>query len=215
MTRISIVEDQRDVANNIVKMINATPKMNAVGVYYTAEDALEMLPADRADIVLMDIVLPGMNGLECMVRLKESMPKLNFLMFTAFDDDPLLFDALRFGASGYILKEEKFFGIMRAINSFLKGEVPISSRIAHKILNFFQNQVADKKESMKESKLAQLTPRQNEIVSLVAKGLTDKEVADRLGITNGTCRRHVSASLKRLQLANRTELALRWQQRNK
>jgi RNA polymerase sigma factor (sigma-70 family) len=218
MTRISIVEDQKDVANNIVKMINATPNMSAVGVYYSAEDALAMLPADRADIVLMDIVLPGMNGLECMVRLKDLAPDLTFLMFTAFDDDPLLFDALRFGASGYILKEERFFGIMRAINAHLKGEVPISPRIAHKILTFFQNQElatsSKKKIKTGDRALDQLTPRQNEIVSLVAKGLTDKEVADRLGITNGTCRRHVSDCLQRLQLANRTELALRWKELN-
>lgn len=174
------------------------------------EDALAMLPADRADIVLMDIKLPGINGLECMVRLRKQLPAVKFLMFTAFDDDPLLFDALRFGASGYILKEERIFGILRAIQACLKGEVPMSPRIAIKVLKFFQDQAAGQERAAQASD--RLTPRQNEIVRLLAQGLTNKEIAQRLGITDGTCRHHVSDMLARLQLANRTELTIWWRE---
>jgi len=209
MTRISIVEDQQDVADNLAKTISATPGLETAGVYHSAEAALEMLPADRADIVLMDIQLPGMNGLECMVRLRETLTEPKFLMFTAFDADPLLFDALRFGASGYILKEESIFGIMRAIQACLKGEVPMSPGIALKVLGFFRRQEADK-QRQKTPPTHLLTPRQNEIAALLATGLKDKEIADRLGITHGTCRHHVSDMLARLHLANRTELAVWW-----
>lgn len=210
MTRISIVEDQKDVADNTAMMIRATPDLEVAGVYYSAESALSMLAADRADIVLMDIQLPGMNGVECLIQLRKTLPDVAVLMFTAFDDDPLLFDALRFGAKGYILKEDRFLGIMRAIRAYLKGDAPMSPRIANKVLAFFQNQAKQKKQG---DKLQGLTNRQNEVVRLVAKGLHNQEIADRLGITNNTTRRHISDILKRLELDNRTELALRWRDR--
>lgn len=210
MTRISIVEDQQDVANNIARVIDASPDLTAVGIYYNAEEALSMMAADRPDIILMDIQLPGMDGLECMIRLRQQLPpEVAFLMFTMFDDDQRLFDALRFGASGYILKSEQIMGIMRAIKDFLRGDAPMSPVIATKIVQYFRKSVKARSKDFVE-----LTARQNEIVGLVAQGLYNAEIADRLGITDGTCRQHISQIFKRLQINNRTELAILWRRLN-
>ncbi|MFK8163960.1 MAG: response regulator [Lewinella sp.] len=210
MTRISIVEDQKDVADNIARVINATPDLQAVGVYYNAEDALRTMAADRPDIILMDIQLPGMDGLECMIRLRQQLPPdVAFLMFTFYDDDKRLFDALRFGASGYILKSEQFMGIMRAIKDYLRGDAPMSPVIATKIVQYFRKPVKARSQDFVE-----LTTRQNQIVELVAQGLYNAEIADRLGITDGTCRQHISQIFKRLQINNRTELAILWRKLN-
>ncbi|MEL7161894.1 MAG: response regulator transcription factor [Bacteroidota bacterium] len=209
MPRISLVEDQKDVADNIARVINATPGWQAVGVYYSAENALAMMAADRPDIILMDIQLPGMDGLECMIRLRRILPETAFLMFTMFDDDKRLFDALRFGASGYILKSEQINGIIRAIRDYLRGDAPMSPAIATRIVKYFQRPVKSRDHDFQE-----LTPRQNEIVRLVAQGLYNAEIADRLGITDGTCRQHISQIFKRLQINNRTELAILWRELN-
>ncbi len=204
MTRISIVEDQQDIARQIATVIDGTPDLQVAGVYHTAEDALAMLPADRADIVLMDIQLPGMNGLECMVRLLRHYPDLAFLMFTIHDDDERLFDALRFGASGYILKEERIGGIMRAIRNYLRGDAPMSPAIATRVVNYFRQSMTKKTNPLEEA----LTPKQFEIVQLVARGLKNGEIALQLGNTDGTIRQHIKDIFRKLRVANRTELAL-------
>ncbi|MEM7573223.1 MAG: response regulator transcription factor [Bacteroidota bacterium] len=200
MARISIVEDRKDIADNLARIISRSSDLAVSGVYYNAEDALAAIPAERADLVLMDIGLPRMDGISCMVKIKEICPELKFLMFTIFDADQKLFDALRFGANGYILKSDGSMGTMKAIRELLAGGAPMSRGIALKVLESLRLPATPKKDG-----LAALTPKQNEVLKLLAEGLQNIEVADRMGITEGTVKAHNYKIYKRLQVDNRVE----------
>jgi DNA-binding NarL/FixJ family response regulator len=198
--KITIVEDRREIADSIGRAIERDPDMSLTGVYYSAEDALAVIAADRPDIILMDIGLPKMNGIECMVRTKDLLPAVAVLMFTVFDTEDKLFDALRFGADGYILKKEGIIGAMRAIRELGAGGAPMSGEMARKVLSSMRLV----SQSM-PSPLDHLTPRQNAILAKLAEGKSNREVADELDLTEGTVKQHVHAIYKALQVANRVE----------
>ena len=209
MKKIAIVEDQTDVAKSIGGAIEMTNGLKVCGTYFSAEEALREMPSNPPDIVLMDIGLPKMDGIECMIRLKESLSNVSFLMFTVFDNDKKLFDALRYGADGYILKSGTMFDVMHAIDELINGGAPMSRDIARRVLNSLRDPSVGIKEDFKE-----LTGRQNEIVKLIARGLFNKEIADRLSISEGTVRQHNYEIYKRLQVSNRTEVTIRLRELN-
>lgn len=201
MYKIAIIEDKVDVADNLGKNIDRMDDLKLVGTYYDAESALEVAASVQPDIYLTDIVLPAMNGIECMYHLKNSCPKAMFLMFTAWDNDDNLFNALRFGADGYILKEDGIMGAIKAIRTLIAGGAPMSHAIGKKVFD-----------SMREKKqgnpqLKNLTDRQLEVLKLVADGLQNKEIADRLNITEGSVKQHIHGIYKALEVSNRVEAA--------
>ena len=198
--KITIIEDRKEIADSIGRAIDRQPDLTLAGVYYAAEDALEVLAADRPDIILMDIGLPRMNGIECLVRAKDILPAVSVLMFTVFDTEDKLFDALRFGADGYILKKEGIIGAMRAIRELAAGGAPMSGEMAKKVLNSMRAEP-----SASSRPLDQLTPRQNDILRQLAEGKSNREVASILGLTEGTVKQHVHAIYRALQVANRVE----------
>ena len=199
MKKIVIIEDRREIADSIGRAIERDAELALAGVYYSAEDALSVLAADRPDIILMDIGLPRMNGIECMVRSKDLLPAAAVLMFTVFDTEDKLFDALRFGADGYILKKEGIIGAMRAIRELAAGGAPMSREMAKKVLTSLRTPTNASRP------LDQLTPRQNDILSLLAEGKSNREVAGQLALTEGTVKQHVHAIYRVLQVANRVE----------
>lgn len=199
MKRVSIIEDQTAIAKSIGRTIERSPDLELASIYHSAEAAIAGLIADRVDIVLMDIGLPKMNGIDCMLRLKELQPGLRFLMFTVFDDDDKLFDSLRLGADGYILKSDGLIGVMKALKELLVGGAPMSRGIAKKVL--FSLREPQKVPQAVQS----LTPRQNEILNLIAEGLPNKEIAARLDLSEGTVKQHNYKIFKVLQVNNRTE----------
>ncbi len=199
MKKIIIIEDRREIADSIGRAIERDAELTLAGVYYSAEDALSVLAADRPDIILMDIGLPRMNGIECMVRSKDLLPAAAVLMFTVFDTEDKLFDALRFGADGYILKKEGIIGAMRAIRELAAGGAPMSREMAKKVLTSLRTPTNASRP------LDQLTPRQNDILSLLAEGKSNREVAGQLQLTEGTVKQHVHAIYRVLQVANRVE----------
>ncbi|MEM1324138.1 MAG: response regulator transcription factor [Bacteroidota bacterium] len=199
MSRICIVEDQKDVADNLARAIGNRPDLEMVNTYYSAEDALAMIPADRADIILMDIGLPKMDGIECMYKLKAIRPNLKFLMFTIFDADQQLFDALRFGADGYILKSAGIGGALRAVEDLRKGGSALSPGIAKRIIENMRQKPVEHVD------FEELTPKQNEILKLIVEGLSNQVIAKQLGITEGTVKSHNNKIFKRLQVKNRME----------
>lgn len=207
--KIAIVEDQKDIARSICQAIRMTDGMECTSTYSSAEEALSLIDDDLPDIVLMDIGLPKMNGIECMIRLKHNYPKLAVLMFTVFDHDKQIFDALRYGADGYMLKSGTMFDIIRAIKELINGGAPMSREIARRVLYSLRERPTSQQKGF-----AELTGRQNEIVTLIAKGLLNKEIADRLNISEGTVRQHNYEIYKRLQVNNRTEVALKLKQLN-
>ncbi|HRJ13857.1 MAG TPA: response regulator transcription factor, partial [Saprospiraceae bacterium] len=200
MIRVSIVEDQPDILNSLVRRIDRTEGMICVSQFSNAEDALERIPAQHPDLVLMDIGLPKMDGVECMIRIKLQAPEVDFLMFTVFDADDYVFDALKAGAVGYVLKNEGAAGVVKAIEEYALGGAPMSREIARKVLGSFHIQYRRNTSGFEE-----LTPQQLLILEQLSQGLLNKEIGDRLGISEGTVKQHNYAIYKKLQVNNRTE----------
>jgi len=200
---ISIVEDQDDMRESLVEWLGHAPDLRCVGAHASATEALRDIPAENPDVVLMDINLPGMNGIQCVARLKERMPKIQVLMLTTYDDGDLIFDSLRAGANGYLLKNMPQQELVQAVQQVHAGGAPMSLQIARKVINHFHQ---DGKPSRN---VEQLTARELEILRLLAKGYMYKEIADHLAISMSTVRTHVSAVYEKLHVHSRTEAAMK------
>ena len=200
---ISIVEDQRDMRESLVEWLGNAPGLRCVGAHASAEDALRGIPKELPDVVLMDINLTGMNGIQCVSRLKERLPKTQVLMLTTYEEGDMIFDSLRAGANGYLLKNMPREELVSAVEQVHAGGAPMSLQIARKVINHFHR---SKKPS---SELAQLTVRELEILKQLAKGYMYKEIAENLGISMSTVRTHVSAVYEKLHVQSRTEAAMK------
>ena len=199
-TLISVVEDQGDVLNSLVKRIDRTEGLLCISQFANAEDALEKIPVQKPDLVLMDIGLPRMNGVECMIRVKMKVQEIDFLMFTVFDNDEYVFDALKAGAIGYVLKSDGISGALRAIEEYKQGGAPMSREIARKVLSSFHAH-----SKIGKPHVEALTNQQLLILEQLSQGLLNKEIADRLNISEGTVKQHNYAIYKKLQVNNRLE----------
>jgi DNA-binding NarL/FixJ family response regulator len=196
---VSIVEDIQDIRESLQQLIKTSDNFLCLSAYSNAEDALKDLPAVKPDIVLMDINLPGMNGIECIRRVKTACPQLQFMMFTIYEDSEQVFDALAAGASGYLLKKTPRDKILPSIQELYEGGSPMSTQIARKVVAYFQK---EKKASNNE---AQLSAREIEVLELLSKGFVYKEIAVRLNIATGTVRQHIHKIYEKLHVQNRTE----------
>jgi DNA-binding NarL/FixJ family response regulator len=201
---ISIVEDQRDMRESLVERLGHAPGLRCVGAHATAEEALREIPKENPDVVLMDINLTGMNGIQCVARLKERLPKTQVLMLTTYGEGNLIFDALRAGANGYLLKNMPEEKLVEAVQQVHAGGAPMSLQIARKVINHFH------RAKKPGPDLEQLTPREHEILQLLAKGYMYKEIADHLGISMNTIRTHISAIYEKLHVHSRTEAAMKF-----
>lgn len=198
--RVSIVEDLYEVRTTLQGRIDETVDLECTATFDSAEEILiGLMPGMVPDVVIMDIGLPGMSGIEGMMRLKQKYPDLKFLMFTIFDNDDNVFEALKAGADGYILKRESKAKILQAIRDVVDGGAPMSRAVARKVLESFRTP------KKKSSAIAALTPRQIEIVELLATGLSYKLIADKLNIVEGTVKQHIHNIYRKLQVNNRTE----------
>ena len=188
---------------SLVEWLGHAPGIQCVGAHANANEALRDIPGENPDVVLMDINLPGMNGIECVSRLKEKMPKTHILMLTTYDESDLIFDSLRAGANGYLLKNTPREELVQAVEQVHAGGAPMSLKIARKVISFFHQ---NKKTS---AELEQLTAREQEILKLLAKGYMYKEIADHLGISMSTVRSHITAVYEKLHVHSRTEAAMK------
>jgi len=196
---IAIVEDLDVVRNGLKDFISLSTDFLVVGAFKTGEEAFEHLPEIKPDIVIMDINLPGMNGIECIRRVKDKSPGTQFMMFTVYENDDKVFEALKAGASGYLLKNTGLLHIAESVKELHEGGSPMSANIARKMVNLFRDN--DKKNPF----LDLLSNREKEILQLLAKGLLYKEIAEQLGITTGTVRIHIHKIYEKLHVQNRTE----------
>lgn len=201
--KISIVEDQHDLRKTLVEWLDHAAGLRCVGSHASAEEALARIPAENPDVVLMDINLNGMSGIECVSRLKHKLPKVQVLMLTTYEDGDTIFDSLRAGANGYLLKNMPQDELVRAVEQVHSGGAPMSLQIARKVINHFH------RDSQAASELEQLTTRELEILRLLAKGYMYKEIADQLAISMSTVRTHVSAVYDKLHVHSRTEAAIK------
>ena len=196
---VSIVEDTDDIRNALRVLINGSKGFECVHVFADAEEALQNMSSKEIDVVLMDINLPGMDGIECMKTLKPEMPKSQFMMCTVYDDDDHIFNALQSGASGYILKRTSPAQILEAIRDLHEGGSPMSSEIARRVVDSMQK-------SKKRSEATELlTDRENEILDFLAKGYLYKEIAAELFISKETVKKHIHNIYDKLHVQTRTE----------
>jgi DNA-binding NarL/FixJ family response regulator len=196
---IAIVEDLDVVRNGLKDFISLSTDFLVIGSFKTGEEAVQKLPEIKPDIVIMDINLPGMNGIECIRQVKDKSPATQFMMFTVYENDDKVFEALKAGASGYLLKNTGLLQIAESVQELHEGGSPMSANIARKMVNLFRDN--DKKNPF----LDLLSNREKEILQLLAKGLLYKEIAEQLGITTGTVRIHIHKIYEKLHVQNRTE----------
>lgn len=196
---IAIVEDLDEVRNGLKSFLSLSEGFAVLDTFKTAEEALYDLPKLRPDIVIMDINLPGMNGIECIRQVKSKVPFTQFMMFTVYENDEKVFEALKAGASGYLLKNTGLLQLIEALKELQNGGSPMSANIARKLVTVFRTQ--EKEAEPVET----LSNRENEILLLLSKGLLYKEIADQLSIATGTVRQHIHKIYEKLHVQNRTE----------
>jgi len=204
---LAIVEDNDKIREGLEVLINSSPEFSCVATYETAEDALKYLPGKKPDVVLMDIGLPGMSGIECVEELKKKLPEVQVMMLTVYEDDDRVFKSIVAGATGYVLKNTMPADLFEAIRDLHNGGSPMSNVIARKVVQAFK-QIGDSSKDLEN-----LSDRENEILSSVAKGYRDKEVAEKFYISVETVRKHLRNIYQKLHVRSRTEAILRFLQK--
>lgn len=202
--KVVLVEDKPGVRESWVKLINALPGFLCIGACVSGEEALRTIPATHPDIVLMDIFLPRMSGIECTARLKLQLPKLQILMLTAVEDDELVFMALQAGADGYLLKRTTPEDLRAAMLDVLGGGAPMTSEIARRVVESFRRAAKSPKPAVN------LSAREEEVLILLSKGYSNKEIASQLAIGNETVGSHLKHIYEKMHVRSRAEAVARY-----
>ena len=204
LIKVAIVEDNVGIRGNWAKMLNASAGFRCVGTCASAEEALREIPQIQPDVVLMDINLPGISGIECTARLKALLPRIQILVVTVHADNDRVFSALQAGASGYLLKRTGTTELLEAIQDVTRGGVPMTGEIARKVIASFRRPAPVPMED------ARLTPREQDILVLLTQGYANKEIADRLAVSFDTVRTHLCHIYEKLHVRSRTEAATKY-----
>jgi len=199
--RISIIEDDAPLRRIFTSWVRRAPDLQLVGEYRDAETALEGMATDKPDVVLADINLPGMNGIECVRRLKKQLPQTQFMMLTVYEDAEKIFSALEAGAMGYLLKRTTEVELQAAIADIRQGGSPMTSAIARKVVQSFQR----RSDQRGAGEAAQLSPREKEILDLLTRGYLYKEIADKLQISVPTVNHHIRNMYEKLHVHSRAQ----------
>ena len=202
--RIALVEDKRDVRESWVRLIQSFPDFACVCECGSGEEALKLIPPAKPGVVLMDIFLPRMSGIECTARLKTILPKTPIVILTASDDDEMVFLALEAGADGYLLKRTKPADLRAALLDVLSGGAPMTSEIARRVVESFRQKSRGRDESIS------LTAREEETLLLLTKGYSNKEIADKLGLSIETVRSHLKHIYEKMHVRSRAEAVARY-----
>jgi len=200
---VAIVEDNEESCAMLVKIIAREPQLDCIGTCSSGENALEVLPRNPPQVVIMDIRLPGISGIQCTARLRQLLPETHVLVYTVHGDDELVFKALKAGASGYLLKRSTKAEILEAIFDVHQGGAPMSGEIARKVVRSFSEPAAPKE-------TVRLTPRQEEILGLLARGFVAKEIAQKLGISFDTVHFHLKDIYAKLHVRSKMEAVLKY-----
>ncbi|MDC8106454.1 response regulator [Chryseobacterium sp. PTM-20240506] len=196
---IAIVEDEKNYNNALKKVINYQADMKVIAQFFDGNDALHNLPLISPDVVMMDIQLQDMLGIEIIEKVRKDMPDTQFIMCTSFEDDEKIFNSLKAGAMGYLIKGESMDKILASIRDVYNGGAPMSFSIARRVLNHFEKKTTDVKE------FDELTHREKEILGLLSQGLLYKEIADQKCISMDTVKKHVGNIYRKLHVSNKVE----------
>jgi DNA-binding NarL/FixJ family response regulator len=192
--RVMIVEDDQEIRNSFVLIVNSSQRFVAVNAYSTCEEAIKHLAQDRPEIILMDIELPGMNGISGTKIIKDRWPHTEVVMVTVYEDSDLVFEALKAGASGYITKSANYVELLSALEEISKGGAPMSSRVARMVIaNFHVNPSSP------------LTKRETEILQLISEGKTYTQISEELFISKETSKTHIKNIYSKLQVNKKSE----------
>jgi len=197
--RVAIVEDDARWRSNLGLLLRETADLECVGSYSSGEAAVADLPRRRPQVVLMDINLPKMSGVECTRQLRALLPEVQIVMLTVYDDSDRIFQALQMGASGYLLKRASADEILQAIQDVVRGGAPMSAYIARKVVQSFQKPAPPGRPDEVLSK------RESDVLEYVARGFSDKEVAEALGLTPATVRSYLKTIYSKLHVHSRTQ----------
>jgi DNA-binding NarL/FixJ family response regulator len=206
---VSIVEDQEPLRNTLARVINRAEGFKCISHFGSAEDALKDIPKQPPEVVLMDINLPGINGVECVRQLKEKLPRLLIIMLTVYEDTENIFNALAAGASGYLLKRTPRAELLDAIREVHKGGSPMTTHIARLVVQSFQKPV-----QAPDPGIENLSPREQEVLDCLAQGLIYKEIADKIGVSYETVHTYIRRIYEKLQVRTRTEAVARFLKRD-
>ena len=204
MIRIRLVEDHRPTRETLLKMLRSAPDLVCIGAHENAEEAEREIAGGAPDVVLMDINLPGRSGIESVARIKRAHPKVECIMLTTYEDTELIFEALRAGASGYLLKRSARHELIPAIRDVQRGGAPMSIKIARRVVTHF-HQIQKPSNEMET-----LTKRESEILENLACGLSDKEIGEQLGVSRHTVNTHLRHIYEKLHVQTRTEAVVRF-----
>lgn len=207
MIKVGIVEDNKTLREGFETLLNRTPGFQCVCTCDTVSDALKKIPKAQPDVVLMDIQLPDATGVECTAKIKELMPAVHIVIVTVYEDSERIFQALRAGACGYLLKRAQPERIIMAIQEAHEGGVPMTPEIARKVIGQFRTQATAQQE------VERLSDREREVLEHVMHGLSNKAIADRMSVTVAAVKWHLQHIYEKLHVHSRTEAALKFQQR--
>jgi DNA-binding NarL/FixJ family response regulator len=202
--KVAIVDDDEGIRTSLAALIRRASTVRLAGEYADAESALREIPNHPPDVVLMDINLPGIKGVECVRQLKAQMPAVQFLMLTVYEDSDSLFNSLKAGASGYLLKRTASARLLEAIRDVHAGGAPMTPQLARRVVQFFSVP------AKQASPLAALTPGETEFLEQLANGYAYKEIADRMNISIDTVRSYVRTVYEKLHVHSRTEAVVKY-----
>jgi len=202
--KIALVEDQPKARDNWCRLINSFPDLSCICACKSGEEALRVIPEVPPDVILMDIFLPRMSGIECTARLKALLPQTQIIILTAMDDEELIFMALEAGADGYLLKRTKPADLRGALLEVVAGGAPMSSEIARRVISSFRSKAGTRDESL------HLSTREEQILLLLSKGCSNKMIADRLELSVVTVCHHLKHVFEKMHVSSRTEAAIRY-----
>ena len=202
--RVIICDDQALIRDSLEMLLSLDKDIDVVGQAQDGAEALELVAQHRPDLVLMDLKMPGMNGIEATRQIRTHYPAVKVLVLTTYDDDEWVFDAIRAGASGYLLKDTPREGVIKAVKGTVEGKAFVDPAVAGKLLG----QVASQQTQPASLITTKLTKREVDVLQLLARGLTNADIAARLYLSEGTVRNHVSAILAKLQVSDRTRAAV-------
>jgi DNA-binding NarL/FixJ family response regulator len=203
--KVVIVDDDEEIRAGLAALIRRAPSMKLIGEFANAEIALKEIPRHVPDVVIMDINLPGMKGYECVRQLKAARPEVQFLMLTVYEDSDSLFNSLKAGASGYLLKRTASAKLLEAIRDVHTGGSPMTPQLARRVVQFFSTPAEGA-----SSSLSELTPGEREFLSQLANGYAYKEIADRMKISIDTVRSYVRTVYEKLHVHSRTEAVVKY-----
>lgn len=204
MIRVLICDDQAVVCDGLEMILSADREIEVAAVAYDGAEALELIPKTNPDIVLMDLMMPGMNGVQATRQIRSKYPGIKVLVLTTYAEDEWVFDAIRSGASGYLLKGTPRAELVKAVKGTASGATHIDPGVAGKLFD----QVSQSSTPQGTRIAADLSQRELDVLKLLAQGLTNAEIAERLHLTQGTVRNYVSAILAKLDVEDRIQAAL-------